>query len=157
MDKIERIGAALAGGFLLPAFTFLYGEGRTVVISMILLAILVGFDWLSGWSASRRDGTYSSQYGIEGVARTAIVLMLPAVGNLADQVVGTPSVIYGLILLGLIYHTLKSFVANSIRAGWSDHLPLWIIERLIEFAWQEIEAKIGRATKRKSEKSGSER
>ena len=151
---IEKGFAAAVGGFLLPVFEFLYGPGPAVLATVTALAFFIGLDWLSGSRAARKDGTYASHYGIDGVFRTFFMLLLPAGGHLLDVVLGSPGIIFGIFSAGLLYHTIKSMTANAIRAGWGDWIPAWLLEKLSEWVRSEIEAKLNRAMKRKEERSG---
>lgn len=155
LQSIERIAAAAAGGFLIPIFEFMYGSGPTVITGMSALLFLITLDWLSGWSASRKDDSYASHYGINGVIRTFFMLLLPAGGHQLDVYLGLPSFIFGLLTFGLIFHTLKSMIANSIRAGWGDWLPIGVLERIVDWVQSEIDSKLDRALKRKAEKERS--
>jgi phage-related holin len=151
---LEKGIAAVAGGFLLPVFEFLYGQGPAVVSTMTALAFFIVMDWLSGSRAARRDNTYASRYGIDGIFRTFFMLLLPAGGHLLDVVIGLPGVLFGVFAVGLLYHTIKSMTANAIRAGWADWLPISILEKVTEWVQSEIESKIDRALKRKAEREG---
>lgn len=85
---------------------------------MVLLALLIFMDWLSGIRAAKIDNSYSSEYGIAGIWRTAFILFLPAIGHLLDRILNLEGVIFGLFAFGIIYHVLNSMTANSVRAGW---------------------------------------
>jgi len=140
------------GGFLLPIFEYFYGSGPAVMGAIVTLAFFILLDWLSGSSASRQDSTYASHYGINGVFRTAFMLLLPAGGHLLDIQFGTPGVVFGIFVAGLLYHTIKSMTANAVRAGWADWLPITLLEKVTEWVQSEIESKIDRALKRKAER-----
>lgn len=152
MEKADRVIAALTGGFFLPAFEFLYGQGPAVVSTMTALVFFIVMDWLSGSRAARRDNTYASRYGIDGIFRTFFMLLLPAGGHLLDVIVGLPGILFGAFAMGLLYHTIKSMTANAIRAGWADWLPISVLERVTGWVASEIESKIDRALKRKTER-----
>lgn len=152
MEKVDRTIAAVTGGFLVPTFEFLYGGGPAVISAMTALVFFIAMDWLSGWSAAKKDGSYASHYGIDGISRTFFMLLLPAGGHLLDVALGLPGVLFGVFAGGLIYHTIKSMTANSVRAGWADWLPIAILEKVTEWVQSEIESKLDRALKRKSER-----
>ncbi|MFC9538675.1 hypothetical protein ACFTQ7_02180 [Lysinibacillus sp. NPDC056959] len=42
-------------------------------------------DWISGIRASKRDKSYGSSYGIDGLFRSLFLLLLPAGGHLLDM------------------------------------------------------------------------
>jgi len=119
---------------------------------MTALVFFIVMDWLSGSRAARRDNTYASRYGIDGIFRTFFMLLLPAGGHLLDVVTGLPGVLFGVFAVGLLYHTIKSMTANAIRAGWADWLPISVLEKVTEWVQSEIESKIDRALKRKAER-----
>lgn len=141
------------GAFLYPTFQYLYGESEVRITVALLLFLLLALDWISGSNASSKDGSYASEYGITGIWRTIFILMVPISGNFIDIVLSVPGVFFGLFTAGLIYHIGKSSVANAVRAGWANWLPISIFEMVFEWAKSEIEHKAARAFKRNSEKS----
>jgi phage-related holin len=135
--------AAAFGAFLGPIIDASYGSGRRTFFAVLLLAI--GMDWIAGIRASKKDNSYASEYGLEGVFHTLFVLAFPALANLLDQVMHTQGAIFYSITLGILYHTLNSMTANAVRAGWER----WIPSKVIKMVSSEIEAKAERAMKKK--------
>lgn len=148
MERIYYGLVTVAGAFIVPAFQFFYGEGNVRFIIMTLMCLVIALDWIAGIRASKRDDTYASEYGIDGIYRTVFILFLPAVGNLLDTISNLPGVVFGLISFGIIYHVLQSMIANTVRAGWDR----WVPQRVIELVSSEIENKIARSMERKNEK-----
>jgi phage-related holin len=144
-------GQAIWGGVgavALPVFEFLYGAGESVVAAMIALTAFIVLDWLSGTSAARKDKSYSSKYGIDGVIRTLFMLMLPAGGHFLDDYLSLPGIIFGMLIAGLLFHVIQSMTANAIRAGWADWLPVSALNALTKWVGSELEKKVQRATER---------
>ncbi|WP_036722204.1 phage holin family protein [Paenibacillus forsythiae] len=148
LNKPQIFVSAL-GAIFVPLFDFLYGEADAVVTIMAALLFFVVMDWLSGIRAAKKDHTYASKYGIDGVFRTFFILLLPAGGNLLDGVFGLPGAIFGALAIGTIYHVLQSMTANSIRAGWGDWLPLPVLDSILKWVGSELDKKIKRAAERK--------
>lgn len=148
MDKVKSLITA-AGAVLVPAFDFLYGKGDTVAAIMVTLLFFVIMDWISGVRAAKKDFTYASRYGLDGIIRTFFILLLPAGGHLLDVVMSLPGVFFGSLALGTLYHIVQSMTANSIRAGWGDFLPLPVLNAIIEWVKSELDKKIKRAESRK--------
>ncbi len=148
MDK-WKIFISTVGAIAVPAFEFLYGPGEAVLTIMAALVFFVVMDWMSGIAAAQKDNTYGSRYGLEGVARTFFMLLLPAGGHLLDMVFKLPGIIFGALAIGTLYHVLQSMVANSIRAGWGDWLPLPVLNTVISWVKSELDKKIERAESRK--------
>ncbi|WP_027085392.1 phage holin family protein [Cohnella panacarvi] len=148
----EQIAASSIGAIALPIFEFIYGEGTAVMFSVFALAFFILLDWLSGSRASRKDNTYASHYGIDGVFRTFFMLLLPAGGHMIDVVFGIPGVVFGILVVGLLHHTIKSMTANAVRAGWAEWLPISLLEKLTAWVQSEIDSKIDRAVKRMSDR-----
>ncbi len=140
--RIETGVAALIGGGLGGVIELVYGPDHLMFVAVLLAAI--GYDWMSGIAAARKDGTYSSEYGIAGILRTVVILSLPAFANLLDLAFRTPGVIFYGIVTALIYHTWQSFTANSIRAGWGK----WIPEFIFNSVESELKAKMSRSMQR---------
>lgn len=148
---IQRIIAAFFGSVLVPSFEFLYGEGEVVRAMMTALLFFIVLDWISGIRAAKKDHSYTSEYGIDGVFRTFFIILLPAGGHLLDKALGAPSIIFGLLVTGILYHVIQSMTANAIRAGWGSHFPEWLLTKLTDWVRDEIEAKIARAERRREE------
>lgn len=150
--KTGNILAGIAGALLVPTFEYLYGEGEVVKYLMTALVFFVAMDWISGVRASKKENSYGSKYGIDGIFRTFFILLLPAGGHLLDKVIGSPGLIFGILGAGILYHVIQSMTANAIRAGWGDWVPEWILTRLTEWVKEEIESKLARSQRRKQEK-----
>lgn len=138
VDKWKAIFST-AGAFLVPVFDFMYGDEDAVISIMTALLFFVIMDWLSGVRASKRDNTYGSRYGLDGVARTFFILLLPAGGHLLDVVFNLPGIIFGALAIGTLYHVVQSMTANSIRAGWGDWLPLPVLNAIIDWVKSELD------------------
>lgn len=137
--------AAWIGVFVGPTIEIFYGGGRDIFI-IVLIAVIIG-DWISGIAAAHKDDTYSSEYGRAGILRTIFLLWFPVIGNLLDQMIHSPGVLFYAITVGLIYHTFNSMTANTYRAGWDK----WIPKKLVRFVSSEIRAKSERAMRKKGE------
>lgn len=125
---------------------FMYGENHAQV--MMLLIILIVMDWLSGIACSIKHQTYQSQWGIQGILRTVMILMFPSAAAMLDSMIGTPGFIFYAMTTGLMYHTLNSIIANIARAGWEK----WIPSQILKMLATEIEAKNKRYERQSKEK-----
>jgi phage-related holin len=142
---------ALSVGTIGSALNTLIGVGN--LVWMLILSLVIVIDWTSGIRASKKDGSYASAYGIDGVYRTVVMLLLPLLGNLLDDAFGTRVAIndaeFGVFFMfitgGLIYHTLMSAAANFERAGWGR----WVPSKVLESIASEIQAKTQRSNDRK--------
>ncbi|WP_058301687.1 phage holin family protein [Gorillibacterium timonense] len=146
--KAQLISSSV-GAVVLPVLTYFYGSGDAVVASMVALLFFICMDWLSGIRAAKKDNTYASKYGIDGVFRTFFLLLLPAGGHLLDAVMRSPGVIYGMMVAGLLYHIIQSMTANAVRAGWADWMPVAVLDWILKWVGSELEKKMQRAESRK--------
>ncbi|MDM5427542.1 phage holin family protein [Bacillus mycoides] len=137
-----KVGAAISGGFG-TLVNLLYGE--TNLIWVMIFGWVIMLDWITGSRASKLDGTYSSQYGIEGIIRTVVLLSLPVLAHLFDIALKLPDFFFFMVIGGLSYHIFNSFAANCARIGWEK----WIPARLLESVASEIQAKIQRSDARR--------
>lgn len=114
------------------------------------LAAAVALDWMAGIRASKKDGTYASEYGIAGAQRTAVVLGLPWFCLLLDHAFRMPNLLFGAMAGALLYHTWQSFTANTARAGWEKFIPNWAL------AWvaSELNNKVARSAQRQVAATG---
>lgn len=141
-----KAGAAISGG-LGTLFNFLYG--KTNLIWIVIFGWIIMLDWITGSRASKLDGTYSSQYGIEGITRTVVLLSLPALAHFFDMALKLPDFFFFMVTGGLIYHIFNSFAANCARIGWDKWIPAWLLESVAS----EIQAKIQRSDARKEKQN----
>lgn len=153
MENIQKIMAGIIGAFLAPVFEFFYGESEVVRYTMTALFFFLALDWISGIRASKKDLSYGSAYGIDGLFRSFFILLLPAGGHLIDKIFGSPGIVFGLISAALLYHIIQSMTANSIRAGWGKWIPDWLLNKITEWVRSEIENKLARAVERRSKVS----
>ncbi|MFY0147709.1 phage holin family protein [Bacillus cytotoxicus] len=137
-----KVGGAISGG-LGTVVNLLYGKAN--LIWVMIFGWIIVLDWITGSKASKIDGTYSSQYGIEGITRTVVLLSLPALAHLFDIALKLPDFFFFMVIGGLSYHIFNSFAANCARIGWEKWIPAWLLESVAS----EIEAKIRRADSRK--------
>lgn len=121
----------------------LYGVDNMIFI--MILATIVGLDWLTGITIAHKDKTYSSDYGIQGIVRTGVIMALPALGVMFDKAFDLPNVFFFMFLGGLVYHNFNSLAANCARLGWDRWIPSSYLERIAS----EIESKVNRAEERK--------
>ncbi|WP_231603474.1 phage holin family protein [Bacillus sp. FJAT-27231] len=85
MESLQRICAAFTGALFTPIFESLYGEGEIVHAIMSAVVFFIMMDWISGTWASKKDTSYASKYGIDGLFRTFFILLLPGGGHLLMQ------------------------------------------------------------------------
>lgn len=137
-----------AGSFFVSTFHFFYGEGYVRYLALVLFLGLIVLDWIAGYRASKIDGSYASEYGINGAFRTAFILGVPAVGHLIDQIFGTPGIAFGFLIAAFGLHIWKSMTANAVRAKWEKWVPNWAMNTVTD----EIEHKLARSIKRRKEK-----
>ncbi|GIN86984.1 hypothetical protein J6TS2_33700 [Heyndrickxia sporothermodurans] len=149
----QKFIAALFGAILAPVFKFFYGDTEMVFYIVMALFFFIGLDWITGTRASKKDNSYASKYGLDGVFRTFFILLLPAGGHLLDKVFGSPDIIFGLLSFGVLYHVIQSMTANAIRAGWGNWFPDWILSKITDWVKSELESKLARSEQRKSTKS----
>lgn len=96
-----KVGGAIGGG-LGTIINLLYGKANLIWISIYCWIIML--DWITGSKASKLDGTYSSQYGIEGITRTVVLLSLPVLAHLFDIALKLPDFFFFMVVGGLSYH-----------------------------------------------------
>ncbi|HDR7876510.1 phage holin family protein [Bacillus mobilis] len=137
-------------GFLGGIIDMVYGTQNYLMI--LALGTVIGFDWITGTEAAHKDGSYASSYGIKGIKRTLTILYIPFMGHILDLAFNLDGVItfFNLLAGGLIWHILKSAIANCSRAGWDK----WISQNTLEKLSSEIEAKTTRSETRKKEIMG---
>ncbi|OPA77479.1 holin [Paenibacillus selenitireducens] len=146
---MDKFWSTIVGAILVPAFNFLYGGAtKSMMIALIFFIVL---DWITGTRAAKKDNSYASEYGIDGVFRTFFILLLPAGGHLLDEAFGLPGVLFGALCIGVLYHTLQSMIANAVRAGWANWFPEKLLIKITDWVKSELDKKVQRAESRKGD------
>lgn len=151
----SKIVGGVFGAVGASVFGFMYGEGPVVTYGMLSLLMFIVLDWISGYRAAKKDNTYASKYGIDGVFRTFFMLLLPVGGHFMDMAFGLSPYAFGTLAGGLLVHTINSTSANAIRAGWGSWVPDSILTKIAGWVSSEIESKSQRAAKRQAEIGGN--
>lgn len=136
--------AGSIGALSMGVFSFLYGDSKLALFGMSMFVAVIAMDWISGYSAARKDGSYASEYGIDGAFRTFFILFFPVIAHQADKFIGFPNVIFGFCLLAFGIPIWKSMTANVIRCGWDRWVPIWALNWVTD----ELEHKAARAKRR---------
>ena len=149
--------AGVVGTAALSVLNFMYGTGITLTVTAIFVVVLV-LDWISGRAASKKDGSYASEYGINGAYRTAFILILLSLAYRTDvALVGAVSIDLTYPVYPIFFYLIANFglpmwrsmTANVYRAGWD----VWIPQRVLNRIADEIEHKTARANRRVEEKN----
>ncbi|GAA4865098.1 hypothetical protein GCM10023310_50750 [Paenibacillus vulneris] len=146
--KLLHYTTGALGAYFMTCFQFLYGDEPVKYLVLTLYVLLIVMDWIAGYRASLKDGSYASEYGIDGAFRSLFLLFVPAAGHLVDQIIGMPMVAFGFLTGAAGLHIWKSMTANTVRAGWDKWVPVWVMNAVAD----EIEHKMARAAKRVEEK-----
>lgn len=137
-----------AAALLLTTFSMLYGGHEVTRAGMMLLFLLIVIDWITGFSAAKKDQIDTSSYGIEGLYRSMVLLLLPAMAHFIDVFFYTYGVVSYFMIAALARHLLKSSVANVYRVGWTQWIPTPTLETIINWVADEIAHKETRAKER---------
>lgn len=158
VSKIITDNPYLSGiaALLLAIFGAMYGDGEVTRAGMFLLVILIAIDWVSGFNAAKKDQIDTSSYGIEGLYRTMVLLLLPAVAHFIDIFFYTYGVVSYFMIAALARHLTKSFIANVHRVGWTQWVPTPTLEALLSWVEDEIAHKDARARRRFEQIHGKE-
>lgn len=137
------------GAVLGAVFSSLYGDSKIAYAGMFLFFGIIILDWISGYRASKKDGSYASEYGIDGAFRTVFILIFPVLAHQADTFMQLPNVLFSFCLLAFGVHIWKSMTANVIRCGWNVWIPVWMLNAVSD----ELDHKIARSKKRLEQKN----
>ncbi|MFH5187095.1 phage holin family protein [Paenibacillus sp. TAB 01] len=149
LAKPTNAAAGFMGTIAAPILGQLVSSGKFWVF--VLFISVIAADWITGTAAAKKNESYSSEYGTSGVFRTVLLLWLPFIGYLLDQValtvfaISQPGFAFYTITIMLIHHSWESATANAYRAGWER----WIPKSVVSFVSSEIKAKAERALKQK--------
>lgn len=141
--KTDNALVVVIGATLSPILSALYGEKGTQL--MILVFGIMILDLVVGTLAAKKEKIETSEYGLKGLIRIAVISCLPIFGHQADQFIGAGNVMFYALAVGIAYHTLKSFGANLVRIGWDKFLPMWMLDLVLSFLETEIQSKKARS------------
>lgn len=141
--KTDNMVVILAGAALSPVLNALYGERGTDMMIIVLAVLLL--DLIVGTLAAKKEKIETSEHGLKGLIRIAVISFLPVIAHRADLFVGFGDFMFFGISMGILYHTLKSFGANVVRVGWDKYIPLWALDVIIGFLETEIQSKMARS------------
>ncbi|WP_332648910.1 phage holin family protein [Lysinibacillus sp. 54212] len=139
--------AGVIGTGILGVLNFLYGTGITLTV-MTIFATVLALDWLAGRAAAKKDGSYASEYGVNGAYRTSFILIILALAYRVDTTLGLPYLSFFYLIGNFGLPMWRSMTANVYRAGWE----VWIPQRVLNRVADEIEHKTARANKRLEER-----
>ncbi|CAM4336589.1 phage holin family protein [Paenibacillus alkaliterrae] len=114
--------------YLLYGMEALYGEGRLLLITILIAAIAL--DWITGIAAAHLGGRQALEYGKLGVLRTLFILLLPMFSKLLDTMLSMPGLFFYAVTIGLIYRVWQSITANAYHAGWDRWIPRLVIQHI---------------------------
>lgn len=149
------INSAVA--LLLTLFGLLYGPNDITRAGMTLVVLLIILDWITGLSAAKKDCIDTSSYGIDGLLRTIVLLLLPAIAHFMDLFFYTQGLVSYFMIAALARHLLKSVIANTYRAGWTQWVPTSALNKLLIWVSDEIAHKEARAKQRYDEIYGGDK
>lgn len=146
--KNESTIWAVLGGIFIPIFEFFYGADETAITMMCALLFFIVLDWITGVRAAVKDKSYSSKYGIDGIFRSFFILLLPSGAHMLGKIYQFPNIVMGIFVGFLLLHISKSMVANAIRCGWGQWLPLKMLDFAMKWAESELDKKVERSISR---------
>ena len=146
--KTETTVWGVLGGILIPIFEYFYGPDPTAITMMAALTFFLVLDWITGVRAAVKDKSYSSKYGIDGMFRSFFILLLPAGAHMIGKIYDFPNIVMGIFIGFLLLHISKSMVANAIRCGWGEWIPLKLLDVLMKWAESELDKKFERSISR---------
>lgn len=149
VSTLYTIGLAILG--------ILYGEGEIVKAGITVILLQIVIDWIVGTSAAKKDNIDTSQYGIEGIKRSIVILMIPAIAHFLDTFLYTHGLAVYFAMAALMRSITKSIIANLYRTGWTAWIPISLLDALVNWVQDEIVQKETRANNRREEIGRNER
>lgn len=111
MDHVtDAVKIAFAG--VLTGLTWLFG-GQSILV--VILLVLIVFDYITGMGAAVINGELKSKIGAKGIAKKVIILLLVSCGHLIDIAIGTTNMFVGTALEGMSRagtNTVRDMVAG---------------------------------------------
>lgn len=134
----EQVGKGIFGA-LIAVFSFLYG---CVSEMIIVLAILIIFDWITGVLVAKRNNTFNSKKGIWGAVRKLSYLMIIVTGYLSDisinafaAMIGLDFNTYGALGFAVVFYLIGN-EGVSLFENWTKlglPVPLFLSKLFVNF------------------------
>lgn len=141
--KMDNMLVIAAGAALSPLLTALYGERGTDMMILVMGVLIL--DLVTGTLAAKKEQIETSEYGLKGIIRIGVISVIPALAHRADLMVGMGNMMFYALTVGIMYHTLKSFGANSVRLGWDKFIPLPVVDYIVGLLETELRSKMARS------------
>lgn len=134
MDETVITAKLAITAFFGALATFLGWKG----LMALALAVLMILDYISGWLAARKNGTWKSAIAREGIAHKFGMVLVVAVALLADGImaVGLPHIplvniawpecLFPIVLAWYIITEIGSILENSVKLG--IKVPGWMVK-----------------------------
>lgn len=120
--------------FFAAMATFLGWKG----LMALALAVLMTLDYISGWLAARKNGTWKSAIAREGIAHKAGMVLVVVVALVADVImalalthipvvnIAWPECLFPIVLAWYIITELGSILENAVKLG--AKVPAWFVK-----------------------------
>jgi toxin secretion/phage lysis holin len=110
MEKLYQTLAAIGAALI----TFAFGGWSGLLTVLLAFAIT---DYVTGVTAAAKKGELSSNVGLWGIAKKALIFLIVAMGHLIDIALGTASVVMDAIIYFYLSNEVLSIMENVGEIG----------------------------------------
>jgi len=110
-------------------FSWLVGGIDTPIQYFLLL---MAADYITGMIAAWKNGALSSSKAFDGIKRKVIILAVVVLANTIDCVGSLGHALRGAVLVTYAVMEGMSIIENIDRAGWGEHIPQFLRDKLIQ-------------------------
>lgn len=134
MNETMITAKAAIAAFFAAIGTFLGWKGVMALVWVLLMAM----DWITGWTAARKNGTWKSSIARDGAYHKAGSIVVILLAFIADFIMSVmlphipalniqwPDFLAPLVLAWYIVTELGSILENAVKMG--APVPAWIIK-----------------------------
>lgn len=122
-----RIMALFSG--IGATFSFLVGGVDKLVTALL---IFVALDYLTGLIAAWKTATLDSKKGFDGIKRKFVMLIIIIMAHWIDVSIFGISTCQSMVIFAYLGNEGLSIIENLDRMGYSEYIPLFIRDKLIQ-------------------------
>ena len=111
------------------AFSFLVGGVDKLLTALLIFVVL---DYFTGLIAAWKTATLDSKKGFEGIKRKIVMLVIVIMAHWIDVSIFGVSTCRSMVIFAYLGNEGLSIIENLDRMGYSEFIPVFIREKLVQ-------------------------
>ena len=111
------------------AFSFLVGGVDKLLTALLVFVVI---DYATGLIAAWKTATLDSKKGFDGIKRKVVMLMVVIMAHWIDASIFGVSTCRSMVIFAYLGNEGLSIIENLDRMGYSEFIPVFIREKLVQ-------------------------